>query len=289
MPNIDERGLVYSGESERGGHQLEIAAACGTKWALKYRYGVERITCPAVDGKTPAWVLGTLTHQGLANVAMNYMTLSEEWPNLATGVEEAIEARAVELGHPEAVEKATELTYIYQQFVQDTKPSWVPLAIEYEIRVDWGDYGIFTVSEDMIFWDQDKQEPVIVDWKTAGRISSNPNYAYSPQYLRYRMVLRSVARINGKPDNWGQVIVGLIPTGKTNFPKRALIECPYFAKATDNIERQTDQQLRRLVELERMDPGHVVRNYTTYGNECSGLYSPCAFRDSHCFIGGQVK
>lgn len=282
QPDIDELGLIVSGESERGGHQLEIAGACGRKWALKHALGIPRVECPSLDNKTPAWQLGTLVHQGIAN----YLAVTMMCDKVTSPVN-AITIRAEQLGASEAaVEQANELVIKYMNYVEEQHPEWVCMAIEPQLVCDFGDgLGLFTVGADAVFWDRKNLEPVIVDWKTAGRIQSNSNYKYSNQYTRYRMVLRTVARANDKPDGWGKVIIGLIPTGKTNFPKRNLIEAPYFPFPVSGVEQQTADGLALLTFMENQDPHALVYAGASYGPECNGVYSPCPYRDSHCFIG----
>lgn len=282
-PQVDENGLVYSGESARGGHQLECAMACPRKWALKYPLRVPRVQSVELDTKkVPAYVLGNVVHQWCAN----YYAARAGFLDVAAP-DDAARIRAQSEGYAEAAERACQLAADYTSFVKEAYPSWVPVAEEIELLADFGEgRGTLTLGVDQIFWCERTEQPIVVDWKTAGRIANAVKYPYSTQYMRYRMALRAVARQHGKADSWGKVFVGLIPTGKTNFHRRDLVDCPYFAAATDGIEQQTGRHLAFLTELEQQEANHVVRTGAVYGPECAGLYSPCQFRNTHCFMGG---
>lgn len=283
-PLVNELALVYSGESERGGHQLETAEACPRQWALKYPYGVERVECPSDDGKVPAWLLGTLVHQWLANEFAQWLPNGEQPP---VDGDRATEMRANELGEPEAARDAAVLAHEFAKFTTTMRPAWRILAVEHSIRCDFGDAGVYTSGADAIFWDIVAEAPVIVDWKTAGRITTGHSYPYSTQYLRYRMILRQLARQLGKPDDWGAVFVGLIPTGKTNFDKRELIECAYFPEVVDHIETQTRAGLEFLHVLETSPDAAMAA--PRFGQHCHGPYSGCQYRREFCFVDGRCK
>ena len=281
-PQLNEAGMVYSGESERGGHQLEAAMACPRMWALKYPLKTPRVRVVDPNAKVPAWGLGNLVHQWNAQ-----HWARQHHPDGVISPERAVRLRAKEEQTEAAIDQALDISEKYHAFILDKHPSWVPLAEECEVAVDYGEgVGRITLGVDQFFWCRETEQPIIMDWKTAGRIANVQKYPYSTQYLRYRIMLRTFARFLGKPDSWGEVYVGVIPTGKTNFHRRDTHRCPYFVQATDGLEMQTKRHLAFLWTLERQDPYDVVHTGAVYGPTCLGEYRPCPFRASHCFLGG---
>jgi hypothetical protein len=279
-PPVVKGGLVHSGESARGGHQLEKCEECPRAWYFKYHLKVQAGVCPSMDDKVPAWATGTVVHQWLANHFALMAGFSCDDPNIAA------HARAHEVGYPQAFEPAAALAQRYARWVAEARPEWRPIAIEPELQCDFGEGGVYTSGADIIFWDDLAMEYVIVDWKTAGRVQSAQGYEFSTQYLRYRMILRELADSHGKPEDWGSVYVGLIPTGKTNFHKKDLIKCRYFPTAVDDVTAQTARGLHTLAYYERHPERAGER--PVIGHHCSGPYSGCAFRRDWCFVDGRT-
>ena len=278
---VVQDGLAHSGESKRGGHQLALSKECDRAWALKYDIGVERAEVPPLDDKVPAWALGTVVHQWLANYYAQQLGVSVLAPNAAA------EKRAAELGYPQAAKPASDLALEFVRFVEREKPQWRVVSVEPQIECDFGAAGVFTSGADIVFRDDSTGELIIVDWKTAGRLVSNPTYEYSSQYLRYRMILHRHATLQGLRPDWGKVFVGLIPTGKTNRHKRALIECPFYPSMTARLVEQTRDDLLYLQSLEA-DPEAALQR-PKVGQWCHGPYSGCPYRREWCFNDGQTK
>lgn len=274
-PEVLDDGTIYASESVRGGSQLGVLGDCTRMWALKHPLDLNMKD--TYFSKPPAWMLGTAVHGGVANFYGK-----ELGADCMLG-SERIKMYCDSMGQKGLTEQATALAMKYIETLKRDKPHWVPWAVEHQAMMDFGPAGIHGSSVDLLMYDTKDECLVELDHKTMGRVMTKNKFRYSHQYRTYRLVLEAHAQQNGLAPGTGKVVVGVIPTGKTNWPKQHFAECPKYLHTVGHFALERKEELEALTRAEGRDPYELVARASS--RSCHGQYSDCAFAEQYCFLG----